>query len=40
MLINFWQKGKDVHLELDKTMIPTVTVTKFLGVYLDNQLNW
>ena len=40
VLLNFWQKGKNVQLELDKIPILTVTTTKFLGVYLDNQLNW
>ena len=40
VFMNFWQKGKIIQLELDKVKIPTVTTTKFLGVYLDNQLNW
>ena len=40
MLMNFWQNGKDIKLDLENTPIPTVTTTKFLGVYLDNQLNW
>ena len=40
VLMNVWQKGKIIQLELDKVKIPTVTTTKFLGVYLDNQLNW
>ena len=40
VLMNFWQNGKDIKLDLENTPIPTVTTTKFLGVYLDNQLNW
>ena len=40
VLMNFWQKGKNVQLELDKIPILIVSTTKFLGVYLDNQLNW
>ena len=38
--MNFWQDGKDIKSDLKNTPIPTVTTTKFLGVYLDNQLNW
>ena len=40
VLMNFWQNGNNVNLDLDDIPIPTATTTKFLGVYLDNQLNW
>ena len=40
MLMNFWQKENNIQLELGNVKIPTVTTTKFLAVYLDNQLNW
>ena len=40
VLMTFWQNGKDIKLDLENTPIPTVTTTTFLGVYLDNQLNW
>ena len=40
VLMNFWQNGNDVNLDLNDIQIPIATTTKFLGVYLDNQLNW
>ena len=40
VLMNFWQNGNNVNLDLDDIPIPTATTTKFLGLYLDNQLNW
>ena len=40
VLMNFQQNGNNVNLDLDDIPIPIATTTKFLGVYLDNQLNW
>ena len=40
VLMNFWQNGNNMKLDIDDIPVPIVTTTKFLGVYLDNQLNW
>ena len=40
VLMNFWQNGNNVNLDLDDIPIPIATTTKILGVYLDNLLNW
>ena len=40
VLMNFWQNGNNIKLDLDDIPVLIVTTTKFVGVYLDNQLNW
>ena len=40
VLIQFWHKGETINVEVNNQIIPRVSVTKFLGVWLDKKLTW
>ena len=39
-LMLFWQMNKQMDITLDGIKIPQVHNTKFLGITIDNELNW
>ena len=40
VVVNFNPNPEPLHLKIDRIPLPDVTITKFLGVWLDNRLNW
>ena len=40
VLMHFWSKNKKPTLQVNGYKIPTVTHTKFLGVWVDDELTW
>ena len=40
VMINFWPNSTTTHIKLNEKTIPLVSNTKFLGVFLDDTLNW
>ena len=36
----FWKGGSSIELNVDEHKIPLAFSTKFLGVYIDNNLTW
>ena len=40
VIIKFWSKGEDFSVVMDGTTIPQVSSTKFLGVYMGENLTW
>ena len=40
VVMKFWDKDKNLDVSVDDHRIPQVSYTKFLGVYLDNELSW
>ena len=40
VMMNFWPGKKKANIKIDDITIPTVTHCKFLGVHVDENLNW
>ena len=40
VMINFWPNSTTTRIKLNEQTIPLVSNTKFLGVFLDDTLNW
>ena len=40
VMINFWPNSTTTRIKLNEQAIPLVSNTKFLGVFLDDTLNW
>ena len=38
--VHFWHKEETIDVEVNKEIIPRVTTTKFLRVWLDEKLSW